>query len=441
MAEVDHSSNEDRLEYLYLNLVGQLVRVHTVDGTITEGIFVSRMDAEDAEKGHGVYISQTRYLASGRHRPLDPSQIFKGTKLFLYADIVMVEATHIRLRTEAPGGGHTHTYREHDLKQMDWAEEGTAELLEGGEKHEWDQFKANERFGVRSTYNEDIYTTKLDRNAISKEEAEFAENIARQIEAAPVQNFQHALERGETMPDDIDEGTLFSDVARTKKPQAPRAKADKAAAKRRGVEENPPLPIEGHQKDFNPAAAPFVPPNGVINDFLRTIAEAIENNVACYQAPSAWPGEEPQRDDAYAQSPPPSHQHYAQPAMYPHGASSQPPQQQQQQPLPPPPQQRPFQMMAPQQGSHPYQQQNMYGGEPPASMMQAPPSQPPNPGMAPQQAGPHRAPPKKGTQVQQPVSSQGFPPSAGPVPAVDTSEKQQPQKKISRGRGPIKGNK
>jgi PAB1-binding protein PBP1 len=56
--------------------------------------------------------------------------------------------------------------------------------LESGE--EWDQFKANEeRFGLRSDYDENIYTTAIDRsNPLYKMREREAERIAREIEGS-----------------------------------------------------------------------------------------------------------------------------------------------------------------------------------------------------------------------------------------------------------------
>ena len=47
----------------------------------------------------------------------------------------------------------------------------------------WDQFKVNEKlFGVKSTFNEELYTTKLERGPQTKELEEVALRIAREIE-------------------------------------------------------------------------------------------------------------------------------------------------------------------------------------------------------------------------------------------------------------------
>lgn len=48
---------------------------------------------------------------------------------------------------------------------------------------DWDQFEANKTlFGVRSTFNEDLYTTKLEKGPQMKEREREALRIAREIE-------------------------------------------------------------------------------------------------------------------------------------------------------------------------------------------------------------------------------------------------------------------
>lgn len=340
MLSEEHNTNSDRLEYLFLNLVGQIVQVTTIDGTVAEGIFVSRTDPETAEEDAGLIVSCSRFLSSEQHKPLDAAMFSQETKLFRYNDIVQVQVQHLKLRSETPGVGHVHSYRgEHDLKLMDWAGDGTEELLESGKSQpgEWDQFKANERFGVTSTYSEDLYTTKLDRSKISKEQLEEADRIAKQIESSSVRNAQHHAERMEVMTEDMDEGQLFSDVAREKgkkpfgspaapAPSPPRKAEPKTAATKRptaaaaaaaatatnvaptsvttpspaaapvAAEEpaataSPMEPLNKSDFNPNPAAAPFVPSRPIINDYLKTIADAISANPECYESTADWPGE------------------------------------------------------------------------------------------------------------------------------------------------------
>ena len=62
----------------------------------------------------------------------------------------------------------------------------------------WDQFKANEKlFGLKSDYDENIYTTALDRNTpdFGQKEAR-AQRLAREIETEASNNSHAREERG-----------------------------------------------------------------------------------------------------------------------------------------------------------------------------------------------------------------------------------------------------
>lgn len=57
----------------------------------------------------------------------------------------------------------------------------------------WDQFKVNETlFGVKSTFNEELYTTKLERGPRTRELEEKAMRIAREIEGEETQDLHLA---------------------------------------------------------------------------------------------------------------------------------------------------------------------------------------------------------------------------------------------------------
>lgn len=68
----------------------------------------------------------------------------------------------------------------------------------------WDQFEANERlYGVRSDYDENIYTTAINRNTPQYRQREAAaERLAREIEGGSTMNPHVREERGVTQVDD-----------------------------------------------------------------------------------------------------------------------------------------------------------------------------------------------------------------------------------------------
>lgn len=85
----------------------------------------------------------------------------------------------------------------------------------------WDQFEANARlFGATSSYDENIYTTRIDRSdpTYKQKEAQAA-RIAREIEGTDVENPHHREERGLAPLDsrDHDEEEKYSGVRRDEK--------------------------------------------------------------------------------------------------------------------------------------------------------------------------------------------------------------------------------
>jgi PAB1-binding protein PBP1 len=86
----------------------------------------------------------------------------------------------------------------------------------------WDQFKANEElFNVVSTYDENVYTTRLDASQISAQERYRAEQIAREIENTSTNNIHLAEERGQISSQDYadyDEEDRYSGVLKMNVP-------------------------------------------------------------------------------------------------------------------------------------------------------------------------------------------------------------------------------
>ncbi|KAI9835570.1 MAG: hypothetical protein M1819_002021 [Sarea resinae] len=105
-----------------------------------------------------------------------------------------------------------------NLQRWEPADDSGLDLsLESGGNTGWDQFEANERlYGVKSDYDENIYTTAIDRsNPLYKQRAAEAERIAREIEGQATANVHLAEERGLRGDDTgIDEEERYSGVHR-----------------------------------------------------------------------------------------------------------------------------------------------------------------------------------------------------------------------------------
>jgi PAB1-binding protein PBP1 len=90
--------------------------------------------------------------------------------------------------------------RERTLQKWEATDNGTdVDLsLENGHVGGWDQFAAHKKMtGLESTYDENNYTTTINRSKPGFEEAERrAEKIAREIESSTATNAHVAEERG-----------------------------------------------------------------------------------------------------------------------------------------------------------------------------------------------------------------------------------------------------
>ena len=93
--------------------------------------------------------------------------------------------------------------------------QGTEMSLESGNSTGWDQFEANKRlFGATSTFDEHLYTTRIDRSAPSYREREKqAARLAREIEGTSTSNPHLREERGQALEnDEADEEDRYSGV-------------------------------------------------------------------------------------------------------------------------------------------------------------------------------------------------------------------------------------
>jgi hypothetical protein len=131
----------------------------------------------------------------------------------------------------------------------------------------WDQFEANERlFGAKTNYDENIYTTRLDRTdpAYKQKQVEAA-RIAREIEGQDVDNSHMREERGLAAPDtgDQDEEDKYSGVRREDKAFPPLLSGQPnkyMPPGRRQTPQNAPAPSAPAKQPVEvPAPAPAIP--------------------------------------------------------------------------------------------------------------------------------------------------------------------------------------
>ena len=100
-------------------------------------------------------------------------------------------------RTDADISGNL-TLRERNLQRWEPSAETDIDLSLESTDSSWDQFQANEqRFGLKSDYDENMYTTRIDKSHPEyRHRAAEAERIAREIEGNQADNAHVREERG-----------------------------------------------------------------------------------------------------------------------------------------------------------------------------------------------------------------------------------------------------
>ena len=107
-----------------------------------------------------------------------------------------------------------------NLQSLDssWLEPSGDMSLEGKSNSgkTWDQFEANKRlFNVKDTYDENLYTKRLDLKSMTAEQIAQADRMAREIEGTLSSNIHLQEERGHVMEGEWDEEDRYSGVLRS----------------------------------------------------------------------------------------------------------------------------------------------------------------------------------------------------------------------------------
>lgn len=236
------SPSRDRLVYFTTCLIGHHVEVYVKNGSVFSGIF----HAIDADQDFGVVLKMARLtkdLSSGGQKgapgsdsvskPPSKTLIIPAHELVqvvakdvavtrggLSDEIQSKKQRDIMLDSNISQSRHVEAGRELEPWMPDEDDPRCPELenvFDSPWTGSWDQFKVNETlFGVKSTFDEELYTTKLERGPRMRQLEEEATRIAREIEGEETHDLHLAEERG-TYPHgsfDIDEETKYSSVYR-----------------------------------------------------------------------------------------------------------------------------------------------------------------------------------------------------------------------------------
>ncbi|KAE8655472.1 putative Nuclear transcription factor Y subunit A-3 [Hibiscus syriacus] len=236
----NESSSRDRIVYLTTCLIGHMVEVHVKNGSVYTGIF----HATDAEKDFGIILKMARMIKEGTLQGNKAVAEFVSkapTKILIIPakELVQVIAKdmavtsdgfaselqhekHQELLIDSVISQSRHVGMERELEpwvpDKDYPQCPELEnVFAGSWNRNWDQFETNQKlFGVQSTFNEELYTTKLERGPQMRELEKEAMRIAREIEGEETQDLHLAEERVLDLHDnfDIDEEMRYSSVCR-----------------------------------------------------------------------------------------------------------------------------------------------------------------------------------------------------------------------------------
>lgn len=221
----------DRMLFLIINLAGRIVSVTLRNGVCYKGILGTVNTESDmgvvlkmAMVVDGVQFDSSSQVNGLQYRVIDELIILPRDLLGIRVEKVNfneVSQSGQKFQTDAEIRGKTE-FKERELHKWepltnDANEFGPLEELtqtvSNGEV--WDQFAANEKlFGVKSEFDEDLYTTKVDKSHPSYKQREAdAARIAQEIQQSSTNNIHIAEERG-FIQTDISEEAMYSGVFR-----------------------------------------------------------------------------------------------------------------------------------------------------------------------------------------------------------------------------------
>ena len=237
--------HRERLLHLSLTLIGQKVVVSLTDGTVLEGVFhtFTPFEGVEAEMKNKYVLTAVTVTKSGKEAKLENG----STAILAVEKVVSLYAKNINLDRPNQNGASKSVNGEFvtdtqisgaktaggkDLVAAGsaWTTGGNqsrADALAGalggvgmkdtsglkGSIGKWDQFKANEElFNVNASFDENLYTTQLDKSQIDARKIAEAERIAREIESSTSSNMHVAEERGHAVETDYDEEDRYSGV-------------------------------------------------------------------------------------------------------------------------------------------------------------------------------------------------------------------------------------
>ncbi|KAJ8659888.1 hypothetical protein O0I10_004481 [Lichtheimia ornata] len=227
----------DRMLFLLANLTGSAVQVTVKNGTKFEGIF----HGASTEGDLGIALKHARKIYDPAAPKTDKQKVnpypVKPSMLIMGKDVVEISCMDTDLTA---GDQEKNTFKTDtdisgklEIKERElhrWNPEAhvsEGELLGSLEEQtstvdgSWDQFAANEKlFGLTTDFDEELYTTRLDRSAPDyKERERWAIEKANEIQKSATSNVHVMEERGLIVDDSgMDEEDRYGAVVRDVNP-------------------------------------------------------------------------------------------------------------------------------------------------------------------------------------------------------------------------------
>mmetsp|Transcript_106582 Transcript_106582/g.208981 ORF Transcript_106582/g.208981 Transcript_106582/m.208981 type:complete len:739 (-) Transcript_106582:162-2378(-) len=245
LSEEDRASHRSAYLHLMQSMVGSNVSVGVAGAKELTGVFHSATPFE--QKPHVLVVKASRLLQDGK--PVANGASDGKTAVLKFADISSVTTTgkldlvtktvssEFQTDTAIKKHGDMSHLSGRNLQSIDssWLDTKGDMSLEGKSGKNWDQFEANKRlFNVKDTYDENLYTKRLDLKSMTAEQIARADRLAREIEGSASTNIHLQEERGQVTEGDWDEEDRFSGVLRTDDKKSAKPSADTDMAWRRG---------------------------------------------------------------------------------------------------------------------------------------------------------------------------------------------------------------
>jgi len=225
----------DRLTFVQLNLVGRTVVVKKTNGVQLKGIFVG--SSLKSTLWEGCTLKFVQLLEKPADVTIPKFDAMEGVRIkwdeiaFIFAENARDTTAHVvnsdQIKTDsdisrqAVRGGKVagRALQAADSSWLEAPKRVSSDMSSRGGAA-WDQFEVNkEKFGVKSTYDENLYTTRLNKTDLTKEQIAKAEKTASEIMRQTSSNPHLMEERGKASAWNGDEEERYSAVVRKNEPK------------------------------------------------------------------------------------------------------------------------------------------------------------------------------------------------------------------------------